>query len=300
MARRKGLLTEKNQKQMNRVLELPGGLKKVADLAAKILEGNTQHTLERAVAGAKENPEFRRRLVDELAALLVEEGVQVHPWFVRDATGLEHTPGYHLCRTDGDWIRCPPVVARLIEALNDLLRRGFQELAWHELLDVAAAASEGDPILQAEIRELRKPPTSGATRHKRLNRLFARAGVWNTLVGPGVRKGSYRLILPMSHLPVPPADGDSRTVAERSILRGRVCVLVGPSQGESPPLFTNGNGLIRTYQPEQLEHWQATVVRTADELDVAARKATSTRPVVVPVTLAIKVFALDPFRFTTD
>jgi hypothetical protein len=145
--------------------------------------------------------EFARRLLDEIAARMpgLTSGTP-WPFYIDDQTGLVHTPGYTLCRGNGHFLACSPVAAKLVEALNEALRQETGELKWYALLDMAASLCDDDPVLQKEIACLKRPPKSGrATRHKPLNRLFIRNGLWQTLVWPGTRKGSYRLELEQSY-----------------------------------------------------------------------------------------------------
>jgi hypothetical protein len=106
---------------------------------------------------------------------------------VQDSTGLWHTPDFSVCRTSlGPPICLDPLGAKIVEALNSWHRQGLADVGFITLLQEMTRLSLDNPALSKRIN---------GCYYKRPDHLFQQARLWRTLVGPGRRRGMYRLLL---------------------------------------------------------------------------------------------------------
>jgi hypothetical protein len=106
---------------------------------------------------------------------------------VRDSTGLWHTPDYSVCRSSlGPPICLDPLGAKVVEALNSWHCQGLADVGYISLLQEMTRLSQGNPALSKRIN---------GCYYKRPDHLFRQTVLWRTLVGPGCRRGTYRLLL---------------------------------------------------------------------------------------------------------
>jgi hypothetical protein len=105
----------------------------------------------------------------------------------RDSTGLWHAPDFSVCRSSlGPPICLDPLGAKIVAAFNSWRSQGLVDVKYIPLLREMARLSQGNPALSKRIN---------GCYYKRPDHLFRQVGLWRTLVGPGRRRGTYRLLL---------------------------------------------------------------------------------------------------------
>jgi len=105
---------------------------------------------------------------------------------VQDTTGLWHTPDYSVCRSEnGPPINLDPFGAKLMEAFNSWAKQGLGDMWFKTVLDEMDRLTDHRDLQTRILQSYNKRP----------DHLFQRLRVWGTLVGPGSRRGTYRMLV---------------------------------------------------------------------------------------------------------
>lgn len=103
--------------------------------------------------------------------------------------GLSHSQDYRIVRDrHGTTYTCSAACAILIKVLHQAQKEGIPEMHNDILLDTAHKQLQGNSALAKQIQSIKY-------RNVRLDHLWARAGLWKTVVTPGRKRGCYRLVV---------------------------------------------------------------------------------------------------------